>query len=138
MDEHTPTSTVGGVDERPSSTSRFVLGCGAAFLTLMLIGSITLAMGWSAFVRFGVSSDLDDFARDLQHNPHIDGTQKKDWVLRIDDARARIKDDDVNVPFFEWIDIDERMTRLTTSSLDELEREQLERELKRIERLTQE
>ena len=136
MDEHTPTSTVGGVSDAPSSTPKFMMGCGAAFLTLMLIGSITLAVGWSAFVRFGVSGDLDDFARDLQDNPHVTAVEKKDWVLRIDDARSRVKDDDVNVPFFEWIDIDKRMTRLTTSSLDELEREQLEREVKRIERLT--
>ena len=114
-----------------------MLGCGAAFLSLCLIGMLTITLGWNAFTRFGVAKDLDGYSQELR-NTDLDSALKRTLILRIDALRHRVSEENADVSFFKWLDFDKRMTRLSSQRhLDDIEIEQLRNEIRHIEKALQ-
>ncbi len=77
-------------------------------LLLGVIGYFT----WKAFMKFGMGSDVDEYAEAVRAS-QLDPTVEAELIERLDRLEDGIRSGELHYSLFEWIPLDEEVAELT-------------------------
>lgn len=102
------------MSERTGPGSKVLTG-GLVALGIGVLGLCTCCgcglLGWSEFVRFGMGTDIDDYRTYISES-NLDDPERNELYARLDRIDAGIRDREIRISFFVWVDINGDIERL--------------------------
>ena len=91
---------------RPSSAGKWLVGCALLLVAVVAVAIGGGFLGWGAFSRFGMGTDLDDYQTKVQASD-LDAATKTELGAEITRAQERIRSHELNPSFVRWVGHDE-------------------------------
>jgi hypothetical protein len=117
--------------QRRSSLVPLLLGCGAALLVVLALGSIGAVLAWRGFVSYAIATDFTAYQTKVR-SMDLDPEVKQALLERLERLRERARAAPISI--WRWVDYDESVHSLIEDEeLTGDELEALNRELDRME-----
>jgi len=117
-----------------SSTSTILVGCAVGCFGLIGIAVLSVALGWGSFVRWGISTDLDNYLTTIE----VATTNCQNHQELIDlafDLRDRHDREELSFTMTQWVTLDSAVVEIISDDvISDDECNPLMRRLQDIER----
>jgi len=114
-----------------------VIAGATAVLTGFALMTAICYSGWTAFLRFGIGTDITEYSEQIRASD-LDPDTAEEVLQRLTELRRKVRNHDVDVSLLRWIDHDEVMEGiLEDGRVTELERVALLNELDEMEAWTE-
>ncbi len=84
----------------------------AVVFGVMLLLGVVGYLTWKAFLKFGMGSDVDDYAA-VVRSSRLDPDTETELLERLDRIEHQLRAGELRFSLFEWIELDEEVERLT-------------------------